>query len=324
MYRGNVSNRIARIVSAVLAAALIFAALPAAAHAQGNPTGSIVIQCRNSAGSAVPGVALALYADEALTAQAGAGTSDASGSVRFAGLGTAKYWLAVKGVPDGYELTDARIPFSAVDGKETGYTLILPYTGIEDESDDIGLLKSISASGELTPSFSPETKKYTLALGERTATATIRATAPSGSSITIGGKRVGSVTVKLNPGAKKTVQIRVKPAGGASVLYTVTVTRAKSTDASLKGIAASSGTLSPSFAGGTAAYTLTLPKRQCWVRVVPKLSGKYAAYTATLDGRRLRGTALSVPYGKARKLVIRVRAQSGKTRTYTVVIQRAR
>ena len=55
-----------------------------------------------------------------------------------------------------------------------------------------------------------------------------------------------------------TVTVQVTAQDGTTQSYTVAVTRAASSDATLSALALSSGSLSPSFASGTLAYTASV------------------------------------------------------------------
>lgn len=323
----NFRRVLAKVISAALAASMAFAVLPAAAYAAPGAaaasTGTMQFTCKDSAGAVYPGVGLALYSDEALAGKVGEGTADGAGVVRFSGLGTATYWVTVTAVPDGYEKPDVSIPFDAVDGKTAEYTLVLQKTGVGGYTYDAGQLKGIDAAGKLSPAFNPDTKRYTLTLGEGTAKTTIKPMLSDESSVLIiNGKKTSARTVSLLPGGKATVTVRVKPESGKSGYYTIKVVRAKSTNTALAGLAASSGALSPAFGKDTTGYTLTLANTQCWVKVVPKLASKYASCTITVDGRRAGG-ALRITAGATKTMVVKVRAQSGATKTYTIKITRA-
>lgn len=93
-------------------------------------------------------------------------------------------------------------------------------------------------------------------------------------------------------------------------------------NASLAGLSASVGKLSPAFGAGTATYTLTLPNTQSWVKVTPKLASRYATWSITVNDKRA-GKTLTLRAGAEKTMVIRVRAQAGNTKTYTVKIRRA-
>ncbi len=313
---------IRKFIAAALAAVLAFSLIPAAALASPAATGRLRFLCRDSAGYVCPGVALALYADEAMTAKAGEGTSDSAGIVELSGLGTATYWVTVTAVPRGFEKPDVRIPVEAVDGKATDYNLVFQKTGIAPATSGGSTLKSLTAAGSLSPAFAPGTKSYSLKLDEGTAKTTIRAAASNASAkVYINGRKTSSRTVTLQPGGKATVRIQVKLAGGKSTWYTVRVSRAKSTNAELSGIAASSGKLSPGFNAGVTEYTLTLPATQCWLKIKPKLASRYASYTITVDGRRA-GTVLTMKSGATKTMRITVRSQAGNKKTYIIKITR--
>lgn len=313
---------IRKFVAAALAAVLAFSLIPAAALAGPAASGSIRFLCKDSAGYVCPGVALALYADEAMTAKAGEGTSNSAGIVELGGLGTATYWVTVTAVPQGFEKPDVRIPVEAANGKATDYNLVFQKTGVAPAASGGNTLKSLEAAGSLSPAFDPGIKSYTLKLSAATAKTTIRAAASDSSArIYINGRKTSSRTVTLQPGGKATVRIQVKSAGGKSAWYTVRVSRAKSANAELSGIAASSGKLSPNFSAGVTEYTLTLPATQCWLKIKPKAADRYSSYAITVDGRRA-GCVLTMKAGATKTMRITVRSQAGNKKTYTVKITR--
>lgn len=322
------STRYLRLIKktavAVLTMALVFGLTPAVALAapDTSATGSLAFLCKDSAGYVCPGVGIALYRDEALAAKAGEGTSNAEGIAQITGLGTATYWVTVTSVPEGFEKPDVKIPVEAVDGKTTDYTLVFQKTGIAPATSGGNALKALEAAGRLSPAFAPGTKSYTLTLDEATAKTTIRAAAADTTAkVYISGRKTSAKTVSLQPGGRATVRIQVKPVNGKSAWYTVRVSRAKSANADLSGIAVSSGKLSPAFSAGITQYTLTLPATQCWLKIKPKTASPYASQTITVDGRRA-GNVLTMKTGATRTMRITVRSQAGSRKTYVIKITR--
>ncbi|NCQ62251.1 MAG: hypothetical protein GW913_16475, partial [Myxococcales bacterium] len=95
-------------------------------------------------------------------------------------------------------------------------------------------------------------------------------------------------------------------------------------DASLSSLVPSAGALSPAFAPGTTAYTLTLPPGATSVTLTPSVAYPTHA-TLTVDGAALASGAASAPLtlGFApRPVAVMVTTESGATRTYTVVVRR--
>lgn len=314
-----------KVLSMILALAIGLA--PAAALAEGAAEGfgTVRFVCRDTAGFLCPGVTIGCYADGEKKGLKATGTSDAAGVVEFAGLEAATYWFAILAVPEEIAKTDAVIPLAAESGKTVEFKLVVEKRGLAEFSYGGNQLRGIEAAGTMSPAFHPDTKRYTLRLDECTGKVTVKPLAAEPSSkVYIAGKRVSSKTVALKPGGKTTLKIQVKPARGKSTFYYVTVVRAKSTNAALKALKASRGAVQPAFAGDTEAYTLSLARSQRSVRLVPRLSDRYATWTMYVDGKRTRCSTLALKVGQTRNVVVKVRAQAGNTRAYTVAVTRSR
>ena len=83
-----------------------------------------------------------------------------------------------------------------------------------------------------------------------------------------------------------TVTVQVTAQDGSTQSYTVAVTRAASSDATLSALTLSQGSLSPSFASGTLAYTASVAHSVSSLIVTPTTNDANA--TATVNGASLR------------------------------------
>ncbi len=140
------------------------------------------------------------------------------------------------------------------------------------------------------------------------------------------GFSVGSVSGKSGNYSIGTLKVKVSGAGSVSLTMldasdkndkgyapanAVDSIRIKSTDANLKSLAISSGTLSPSFNAGTTSYSATVAQNTVTISAVA--SNGYAKVSGA--GKK------SVAYGK-NTFKITVTAESGAKKTYTIVINR--
>lgn len=148
------------------------------------------------------------------------------------------------------------------------------------------------------------------------------------SGMTINGKTTGASVdfVKLTFKAKKEGTTTIKLYKGELSLYgqtvavtttdptkSITIGAAKNTDATLKSLGVTGQTLSPAFNANTTSYTVTVPRDTTSVTV----TGAANATTSTVTGLgnyTLSGSTLSVP--------VKVTAQSGATKTYTINIKK--
>src|SRR5258708_17017841 len=152
------------------------------------------------------------------------------------------------------------------------------------------------------------------------------ATAYVNASVKINGTVLKSVTaspalpLKVGP---NTINAVVTAQNGTSAkLYTLTVTRAPSTNANLASLSISSGTLSPAFATGTTSYTTTVGTTS--ITVTPTTSD--AAAKVKVNGTSVSsGTAsanLPLVVG-SNTITTVVTAQDGTTTdTYTITVTR--
>src|SRR6202000_1247265 len=131
----------------------------------------------------------------------------------------------------------------------------------------VATLSNLSFSaGALSPPFaSGTTTGYTISVPNTTATTTVTPTATNGTAtITVNGTAVasGGTTAPIALGVGNTVITTTVTAGDGTTneSYTVTITRAGSSDATLSNLVFSAGALTPPFASGTTTgYTISVP-----------------------------------------------------------------
>jgi len=135
----------------------------------------------------------------------------------------------------------------------------------------------------------------------------------------------GALTVTVYYRAAVTIGL-CNPA--ISNVVTVTVTAAGSANADLSALAISLGTLSPTFAAGTIAYTASVTNATTSVTVTPTRAEANATievrvnaggYSAVTSGSPSSAQSLNIG---ANTIDVRVTAQDGTTKTYTVTVTR--
>ncbi|MBB6672965.1 cadherin-like beta sandwich domain-containing protein [Cohnella nanjingensis] len=184
------------------------------------------------------------------------------------------------------------------------------------------------SSGTLTPNFNSATISYTASVGNATNSITVTPTsADVNASITVNGTAVISgagQSVFLNTGSN-TISVVVTAQDGLSTkTYTLTVTRAASSNANLSGLSISSGTLTPVFSAGTTSYTASVGSSVTSIDVTPTIADSNA--TVKVNGSATAsGSARTVPLIVGSNTVtILVTAQDGNTiKSYTIDVTRA-
>ncbi len=200
----------------------------------------------------------------------------------------------------------------------------------------------------LSPSFDTATLSYAATVPHATthlkltptanhaaATVAVRKGA-SGSFATV-ARGSASAAIALDVGANA-VTVRVTAENASTQDYTVTVTRAQSSDATLRGLTASSaesagGTYAAlaigTFSAGTTSYAAAVPNATTHVRLTPTANhaaarvgvrkGASGSFASVASGRASRAIALGVG---ANAITVRVTAQDASTRDYTVTVTR--
>ncbi|WP_190237050.1 cadherin-like beta sandwich domain-containing protein [Allorhizobium terrae] len=186
------------------------------------------------------------------------------------------------------------------------------------------------SSGTLSPSFTPSGVSYTATVSNATTTVTVTPTvAESNATVKINGTAVASgsasTPISLSVGANPITVVVTAQDGTTTKSYTVSVTRASSTDATLSNLTLSSGTLSPGFAPGTLSYIASVTNATTSLTVTPTVTDSTATVkvngTAVTSGSASGSISLSVG---ANPITVRVTAQDGTTiKDYTITVTRA-
>ncbi|WP_424101059.1 BspA family leucine-rich repeat surface protein [Planktomarina sp.] len=205
------------------------------------------------------------------------------------------------------------IVVTAPDGSTLAYSLTIFH-----QSNDATLAQISLSAGSLSPSFASGTFSYTATVAN-SVNSVLAITIPNEFNATILINGGSSQSVPLSQG-NNVVSIQVTSQDGTSVLtYTVNIMR-QSNDASLSALSLSSGSLSPSFASGTTAYTASVANSVSSITVSPTTSDANA--TVTVNGAAPT-TPVSLAVG-SNAVTVQVTAQDGfTTQSYTVAVTRA-
>ena len=207
---------------------------------------------------------------------------------------------------------NVNIVVTAPDGTTLAYTL-----SITHQSNDATLSLVSLSSGSLSPNFASGTFSYTATVGNSVSSVFVTAIPNEfNAAVMVNGSVIRTVPLSVG---NNTVSIQVTSQDGTSVLaYTVTVTR-QSNDATLSALTLSNGSLSPSFASGTLAYTASVANTVSTVTVTPTTNDANA--TVTVNGNPAT-TPVPLAVG-ANTVTIQVTAQDGvTTQSYTLAVTR--
>ncbi|MFD5018279.1 cadherin-like beta sandwich domain-containing protein, partial [Paenibacillus sp. NPDC058367] len=175
-------------------------------------------------------------------------------------------------------------------------------------------LSALTLSGvTLSPVFASGTLSYTANVANNVTSTTIGASTNSGAAMV----PVADLGLKLLSVGANTFTVHVTAEDGITKKdYSVTVTRAKSSDATLRAFTLSGITLSPAFASGTLTYTANVANDVTSTTVgATKNDG-----TATVSAGDLGSKTLSVG---ANIFTVHVTAEDGTKKDYTVTVTRA-
>ncbi|WP_411345859.1 cadherin-like beta sandwich domain-containing protein [Paenibacillus sp. WLX1005] len=232
---------------------------------------------------------------------------------------------SAQSVPLAVGSNSVPIIVTAQDGSTTKtYTIIV--TRAASANATLSAL-SISA-GTLAPTFSSTTTNYSSNVTNSTTSTTITPTSSdSNATITVNGTATtsgsSSSSIPLAVGTN-TVQVAVTAQdGNTTKTYTISITRAASSNANLSGLTISAGTLSPVFASGTTSYTATVENGTTGLTVTPTVADNNA--TVTVNGNSVNsGTSsgnITLSTG-TNTITVVVTAQNSATQTYTIQITR--
>jgi len=216
---------------------------------------------------------------------------------------------------------------TASDGTTTNtYTLTVKRTA----STNADLSNLHLSTGALTPAFAAATTSYTASVSNGTTSITVTpTTADAGATVTVNGTTVasgsasGSLPLAVGPNTITTVVTAQD--GTTTKTYTVTVTRAVSSNANLASLHLSSVALSPAFSGATTTYTANVGNAITSTMVTPITAD--AGATVTVNGTTVASGSASASLHLApgpNVITTVVTAQDGTTtKTYTVTVTRA-
>ncbi|QJD95219.1 hypothetical protein HH214_04665 [Mucilaginibacter robiniae] len=216
---------------------------------------------------------------------------------------------------------------TAQDGSTTKtYTLTVIRAG-----SSVATLNALSiSSGTLSPTFSSGTQSYAASVVNATTSITLTPTTTNANAtVSVNGTTVASGTasgaIPLAVGANTIQVTTIAQDNVTSQTYTVTVTRAGSSVATLSNLSINPGTLSPIFASSTTNYTAGVNNSVNSVTVTPTTTDANA--TVSVNGIAVTsGTASSaIPLAVGANTIQAVTtAQDGSTtQTYNLTVTRA-
>ncbi|MDA9789952.1 cadherin-like beta sandwich domain-containing protein [Planktomarina temperata] len=186
-------------------------------------------------------------------------------------------------------------------------------------SSDATLSALALSQGSLSPSFTSGTLAYTASVAHSVSSLIVTPTTNDANATATVNGASPATPVTLSAGSN-TVTVQVTAQDGTTQSYTVAVTRAASSDATLSALTLSQGSLSPSFASGTLAYTSSVPNSVSSLIVTPTTNDANA--TATVNGASA-ATPVTLAVG-SNTVTVQVTAQDGTTiQSYTVAVTRA-
>jgi polygalacturonase len=207
-------------------------------------------------------------------------------------------------------------------------------------SSDASLSGLAVGAGSVAPAFAPGTTSYAVVAPPGATGLDVTPTATSaGATLTVAvnlgmpAPIASGVAARLPVppvGSSSTISIVVTAQDGSTTRsYSITLTQASSSDATLANLAVDAGTLTPAFAAAEPSYAVTAPYGTATVDVTPTASDAGATVTVAQDGGTptpvASGSAVSVTVpaagGGRSTISIVVTAQDGSTkRTYTVTL----
>ena len=184
--------------------------------------------------------------------------------------------------------------------------------------------------GALSPAFSTNTTSYTASVVNGVTSMIVTpTTADANATVTVNGITVisgaASQAIALSVGANNITVLVTAQDGVTTKTYTVTITRAPSSNANLSALKISKGTLTPVFASGTTSYTASVVNGVSSMTLTPTTADPTA--TIAVNGTPVTsGTAsgaILLAVG-ANTITTKVTAQDGITTvTYTLTVTRA-
>jgi gliding motility-associated-like protein len=215
---------------------------------------------------------------------------------------------------------------TSADGSNTKtYTITATRPSANDNLSFLSL-----STGALSPTFNANTLTYTSAVANTVTTTTVKpSTADANATVKVNGTTVTSGTysspISLNVGANVINVVVTAQDGSTTKTYSITVTRAASSNASLATFKISRGTLTPAFSSTTTSYTASVVNGVTSMTVTPTAAASTA--TITVDGEAVASGsasgAISLSVGSNTITTVVTAPDHSTTETYTLVVTRA-
>ena len=202
------------------------------------------------------------------------------------------------------------------------------YTLIVGQGSNNAYLSNLKATtATLSPTFAFKTLAYTASVPNTTTSVTVTANLldATASSLKVNGtvvvNKTASGPIALLAGPNTINIVIIAQDGVTKITYTITITRAPSSNDNLSDLSLSAGTLSPVFAGGTTSYTAAAGSVAS-IKVTPTTADPTA--TITVNGTAVVSGTASGPIALntgANIVNVIVTAQDGVTKqTYTLTV----
>ncbi len=215
---------------------------------------------------------------------------------------------------------------------ETGKTTVtytLNVTRVPSVNDNLSSI-SLSAGTVIVPIFKTTTLTYTASVANSVAGITETPTAADATAvITVNGVVVASgkasANIPLVSGSNTISTVVTAQDGKTTQTYTITVTRTPLLNASLSGLALSTGTLSPAFAATTLGYTAAVPNTVTGITVTPTAADAAAVITVNNNTVASGSASASIPLIVGANTINVVVTETGEvTISYTITVTRAK
>ena len=202
------------------------------------------------------------------------------------------------------ELSEGNNSKATVNTTSKTITITLP------PSSNANLANLSVSSGSI--SFNKDTTSYSVNVGSEVTSINVSASAEDS-----GAKVSGTGTKNLNYGANKISVVVTAPSGDKKT-YTITVNREdnRSSNNNLSSIKFSTGSLSPSFNSSKTVYNVSVPFEVSSIKV--DATAQDAKSKVVVSG----GSSLKA--GKVTNVTIKVTAENGSVKTYTVKVTRGK
>lgn len=252
---------------------------------------------------------------------------DSTATIRINGASVPEQ--IAKQVPLGIGVNNIKVDVTAQNGDVKTYNITV--TRAVPSNNALLSHLGISSGPFDQGAFGPNLFNYSAKVNNSTASITVTPTASGpGAKIKVKGVEVTSgatsQAIALNTG-ENVIPVAVTAEDGSSTkTYTITVTRAKSSNADLSSLSTSSGTLNPVFQSGTQTYTVDVPNNITSIAVSP-VAADLAVNRITVNGTEVAsGTtsqAMALSTGE-NVIPVEVIAEDGvTTKTYTLKVTRA-